>query len=44
MPQRKELQWSQLRVGALATVALVVLAIGIKDGSRLLIGGEEYAS
>ena len=29
MPQRKELQWSQLRVGALATVALVVLAIGI---------------
>ncbi len=29
MPQRKELQWSQLRVGAMATVALVVLAIGI---------------
>lgn len=29
MAQRKELQWSQLRVGAMATVALVVLAVGI---------------
>jgi phospholipid/cholesterol/gamma-HCH transport system substrate-binding protein len=29
MAQRKELQWAQLRVGAMATVALIVLAVGI---------------
>ena len=29
MAQRKELQWTQLRVGVMATVALVLLAIGI---------------
>jgi phospholipid/cholesterol/gamma-HCH transport system substrate-binding protein len=29
MPQRKELKWAQLRVGAMATASLVVLAVGI---------------
>ncbi|PYV20165.1 MAG: MCE family protein, partial [Acidobacteria bacterium] len=29
MPQRKELQWSQLRVGAMTTASLIVLAVGI---------------
>lgn len=29
MAQRKDLQWTQLRVGVMATVALVLLAIGI---------------
>ncbi len=28
MPQRKELQWAQLRVGVLVTASLIVLAVG----------------
>src|SRR6516165_5746455 len=29
MPQRKEINWSQLRVGILVAVSLVVLAVGV---------------
>src|SRR5262249_45612847 len=29
MPQRKEIKWSQLRVGILVAVSLVVLAVGV---------------
>jgi len=29
MPQRKEIKWSQLRVGILVAISLVVLAVGV---------------
>ncbi len=35
MPQRKEIKWSQLRVGILVAISLVILAVGI-----LLISGQ----